>query len=152
MRFGTTALVIALALGFLLAGCSESRADRREERRDDRHDRRVEAMTDWEKLGERMVNYRAGGDRDTVMVTATEGRFTKMMIKVEHSSLEMYDIEVTFGDGQRWSPNTRLHFGEDTRSRIIDLPGGGRFIRKVEFHYRNLPRGGRAQVELWGKK
>jgi hypothetical protein len=33
---------------------------------------------------------------------------------------------------------------------VIDLPGGARVIRRVEFRYGNLPGGGRARVELWG--
>ena len=36
-------------------------------------------------------------------------------------------------------------------ARDIDLPGGGRAIRRVEFRYGNLPGGGKAQIELWGR-
>jgi hypothetical protein len=50
------------------------------------------------------------------------------------------------------APDTRLVFGEDSWSRIIDLPGAHRVIRKVEFKYKNLPGGGRAQIELWAKE
>jgi hypothetical protein len=34
---------------------------------------------------------------------------------------------------------------------VIDLPGGARSIKKVEFRYGNLPGGGRAQLELWAR-
>ncbi len=144
--------LLSICLMFALAGCGgERREDRRDERRDDVHDARVENWSDWEKLGERWIHHKGKPDKDTIMVTAREGTFTRMAIRCEHSQAEIYDIEVTFGDGDKWSPGTRIHFGEDTRSRIIDLPGGKRVIRKVEFRYRNLPGGGKAQLELWAK-
>lgn len=142
------AVLMALCLG-LLAGCGKNTV--KDEVRDDMRDARADAMSGWDKLGERWVNYRAGADRDTIMVTASEGRFSRIALKCEHSGLELFDVEVTFGDGDKFSPRTRLIFTEDTRSRVIDLPGGQRVIRKVEFRYKNLPRGGRAQLELWGK-
>ena len=103
----------------------------------------------WEKLGERMVRFTADHD---VILAGHEGRFNRIMIVVRDGALEMYDIKVTFGNGQDWSPATRLLFGEDTRSRVIDVPGADRFIRRVDFFYRSLgAAGGRATVELWGK-
>ena len=49
-----------------------------------------------------------------------------------------------------FEPNTRVVFSKDSRSRIIDLPGNKRVIKRVEFKYRDLPGGGKAKVELWG--
>lgn len=62
----------------------------------------------------------------------------------------MFDIVVVFGDGSVFSPPSRMVFGPGTTTRVIDLPGGARVIRRVEFRYGNLPGGGRAQIELWG--
>jgi hypothetical protein len=124
-------------------------APRAVERRDDVHDARVEAMTGWDKLGERWVH--GGGDRDVIHVGRDDGRFRSIRLKAEHSALELYDVEVVFGDGTRFSPGTRLVFGQGSWSRDIDLPGGDRVIRRVEFRYGNLPGGGRAQLELWGR-
>ncbi len=119
------------------------------ERRDDARDKRVEAATGWDKLGERMVD--AKGDRDVIAVGKADGRFSAIQIKVEQSALEMFDVVVTFGDGSTFAPPTRLIFKNGETSRVIDLPGDKRTIKKVEFKYANLPGGGRAQVELWGK-
>jgi hypothetical protein len=126
-----------------------SSGERANERRDDVRDQRVEDNSGWEKLGERVVQGRA--EKDTIVVTAREGTFTRIKIVAEHSSLELWDLEVTFGDGDTFSPNTRLVFAKNHGSRVIDLPGGQRVIRKVEFRYGNLPGGGRAQLELWAK-
>lgn len=119
------------------------------ERRDDRHDRKVEAMTGWDKLGERWVN--GGADRDVIQVGRRDGRFRVIKLKAEHSALELFDVNVIFGDGTSFSPGTRLVFGQGSWSRTIDLPGGDRVIRRVEFRYGNLPGGGRAQLELWAQ-
>jgi len=103
----------------------------------------------WEKLGEREVDGKV--DYDTIDVGAREGRFRKVMFVVENSAVEMFDVNINFGDGSSWSPATRLVFEADTRSRVVDLPGGDRVIRSVQFKYGNLPGGGRARVELWAR-
>jgi len=121
----------------------------RGEARDDARDKHVEATTNWEKLGERNVDGKV--DRDTIAVGRADGRFSAIQIKVEHSALEMFDVVVHFGDGTSFSPPTRLVFRNGETSRVIDLPGDKRVIKKIDFKYGNLPGGGRAQVELWGK-
>jgi hypothetical protein len=119
------------------------------ERRDDRQDRRVEASTRWEKLGERKVHGKA--DRDVIAVGRQDGTFATIKLVVEHSALEMWDVKVTFGDGEVFSPSTRLAFGKNSTSREIDLPGQRRVIKRVDFKYGNLPGNGRAQIELWAR-
>lgn len=137
-------LVILALLTTSLAACGGAR---RAERRDDRRDARIEAITGWNKLGERWVD--GAVDHDTIVVGGAEGRFAIVQLKVEHSSLELFDVVFTFGDGSTFSPPTRLVFHPEETTRVIDLPGGARVIRRVDFRYANLPGGGRAQIELW---
>ncbi|HUQ05262.1 MAG TPA: hypothetical protein VM261_22315 [Kofleriaceae bacterium] len=111
-------------------------------------DRQFDKRSDWDKLGERWVEGRM--DRDKIQVGKGDGKFVALAVVVESSSIEMYDMVVTFGDGSTWSPSLRWVFGQGTTSRVIDLPGDARWIKKVEFRYGNLPGGGKAQVELWG--
>lgn len=87
-------------------------------------------------------------DRDVISVGAREGTYRRIMIVVERNPLEMFDVVVTFGDGTQFAPRTKAVFNPETRSHVIDLPGGRRVIRSVEFHYGNLA-GGRAVAELW---
>lgn len=103
---------------------------------------------DWELLGTRQVNYR--GDHDVIAVTAREGWFRAIKIEVDDGNLEMWNIRVVFANGESFSPETRLVFREDSRSRTIDLPGGRRVISRVEFHYRSRGNRGRAEVRLYG--
>lgn len=150
-----TLALLALAASLVSTACTvrngpgPQAAERRAERRDDRRDARFDARSGWDKLGERWVN--GSADRDVIHVGRGDGRFAKIQLVVEHSALELYDVDVVFGDGSHFSPNTRLTFGSNSTTRVIDLPGGTRAIRRVEFRYGNLPGGGRAQVELWAR-
>ncbi len=100
-------------------------------------------------LGERQVN--GGADHDAIGVGRAEGKFNSIMIAVENAPIEMFDVTVTFGDGEKWEPRTRMTFNANTTSRMIDLPGHNRVIKRVDFRYGNLVAGARAKVELWAR-
>ncbi len=108
------------------------------------------AMHDgYSYLGERFVN--GGADHDVIHVGRADGKFASLMIVVENAPVEIDNMVVTFGNGERFEPRTKLVFGPDSTSRMIDLPGTLRVIRRVDFRYGNLPGGGQAKVELWGR-
>ncbi|HEY6180536.1 MAG TPA: hypothetical protein VIX73_39105 [Kofleriaceae bacterium] len=100
-------------------------------------------------LGERTVN--GGVDHDVIGVGRQDGRFHELMVVVERAPVEIFDMVVTFGNNERYEPHMRLVFGRDTTSRNIDLPGGARIIKRVDFRYGNLVAGAQAKVELWGR-
>jgi hypothetical protein len=104
----------------------------------------------WVKLGEQTVNGRV--DRDRITVGRYEGKFSKLTLVVEASELELLDFEVTFGNNQKWNPRIAHYFRENTRTRVIDLPGDDRVIKYIDLKYKNVPGGGRARVEVWGWK
>jgi hypothetical protein len=106
----------------------------------------------WVLLGEQQVAGRRRADRDTVYVGRDRGRFYKIMLVVEDSDIELHDLTVTFGNGTSWSANIRQYFREGARSRVIDLPKGGRALRQIDFAYSNLPGGGRASVQVWARR
>ncbi len=103
----------------------------------------------WEKLGERVVNGRV--DHDVIGDLTHEGCFHKVQFTVHHSALEMFNMVITFKNGEHFSPDTRLIFGRGDSSRQIDLPGDCRVIRRVDFRYGNLPGGGNAHIEVFAK-
>jgi len=100
-------------------------------------------------LGERFVN--GGMDHDVIHVGRRDGRFHEIMIVVERAPIELFDLVVTFGNGERYEAHTRLVFGAESTSRNIVLPGGERIIQRVDFRYGNLVAGAQAKVELWGR-
>jgi hypothetical protein len=66
-------------------------------------------------------------------------------------------VKITFGNGETFSPNTRLLFSAGTMSRVIDLPGSARIIRRIDFFYRST--GGviatganKATVHVYGRR
>jgi hypothetical protein len=70
------------------------------------------------------------------------------MIEVKDAPIELYDMIITFWDGERFEPKLRYVFDANTRTRVIDLPGGERFIRRVDF---KMAGSSRARLELFGK-
>jgi hypothetical protein len=107
-------------------------------------------MRGWDLLGRRQVNFQA--DHDVIVVTGARGDFSRLLMVVRDNPVEIFDIKITFGNNETWSPATRLIFGEGTMSRIVDLPGARRVIRRIDFFYKSLRTGSeRAEVEVWGR-
>lgn len=105
----------------------------------------------WTMLGEQTVDGRR--DKDTIKVGKYAGQFDQLTMVVLDSDLELRDFVVKFGDNdkERWSPNLKHVFKEGQRSRTIDLPGKDRVIKKIELSYANLPGGGKAKVQIYGR-
>lgn len=106
-------------------------------------------LRDWELLGSRRVEFRA--ERDVIKVSAREGVFTAIKFEVRGGNLDMYNIRVVFGNGDVFSPETRVEFREGSWSRTIDLPGNTRVIRRIEFHYRSELKRGKATIRAYGR-
>jgi hypothetical protein len=104
----------------------------------------------WVSLGEQVVSGKQ--DHDVIRVGRREGRFTRLMVVVEDSDLEMNSMRIVFAGGDVLEPSLKHFFREDDRTRPIDLPGERRAIERIEFRYGNLPGGGRARVAVWGRE
>jgi hypothetical protein len=130
-------IIAALSVSFLFAACAGSGV---------RGERTPQHAT---LLGERKVDF--GADRDAIVVGADEGRYRALAIRSMKSEMEMHGIRVTFGNGEVWSPTTKLRFAKGEWTRRIDLPGKSRIIRRIDFLYRSKrPRTGRATVRVFG--
>jgi hypothetical protein len=104
----------------------------------------------WTMLGERTVDSNRA-DYDRIEVPRGEGRFRKLTVVVLDGDLEMIDMLVELGHGEPFHPEVNAFFRENTRTRVIDLPGETRRIRDIQFRYRNLPGGARARVQVWAR-
>lgn len=103
----------------------------------------------WVLLGEQRVNGNA--DRDIIRVGARAGVYSQLMLVVEDSDLRLNDIIIQYDNGRKHSPRVKHEFREGQRTRPIDLRGEARVIRDIELRYGNLPGGGRATVQVWGR-
>lgn len=110
----------------------------------------IDPSAGWSRLGQRQVSFQA--ERDTISALG-DGRFRHIMVLVKDADIEMFDLKVVFANGETFSPMTRFYFRGDTRTRVIDLPGDERVIRRVEFAYKSVKGGGdgQATVEVFGR-
>lgn len=106
-------------------------------------------MTGWRLVGDAWITGQF--EREIVRAGKYQGRYARVMLVVTESSLEVGDVVLQFGDGQRQSPGLRHSFVDGSRSRAIDLPGHVRFIRAVELAHGSVPPGTRAHVEIWSQ-
>lgn len=104
----------------------------------------------WEKLGERRVKY--GLDHDEILVTRMEGNFTAIKLLIKKAPVNFHRLVVHFATGGIQEVELRNEIPAGGETRVIDLRGGDRIIRKVVFWYdtKNTA-GARAEVELWGR-
>jgi len=112
----------------------------------------VSIRPSWEKLGARLVKYDA--EKDVIGVSAYEGRFNAVRIKVEKSDINLYRVAIHYGNGDVQSAKVGKVIREGQTTRAINLKGRGRrIIKKVEFWYETKGYEGRkARVELWGRR
>ncbi len=104
----------------------------------------------WVTLGSRTVHFFI--DHDSIHVGLTGGLFTKLRLGVTSNTVLMENLHVTFGNGTTQDVPLRFLFLPGTMSRVIDLPGAARFIRRIDMTYSRLPIGGTAVVTAYGYK
>ena len=103
----------------------------------------------WVKLGERTVNHAI--DRDEIVVTAREGTFRKIKLKVKHRQVTFRDVKIHYANGDVQDVALRQTIPAGGQTRDIDLEGKNRVITKAVFWYNTTRiRGKRAEVVLWG--
>jgi hypothetical protein len=101
-------------------------------------------------LGDRTVAFR--GDHDVITVGRYEGTFRSLYFVVRRNDVELANLVVVYGNGERERIETRLVFNEGSRSRLIDLQGGRRRIQSIQFSYKTVGTwaDGKALVAVYG--
>ncbi len=87
----------------------------------------------WEKLGSRKVNM--GADHDEILFTAYEGLFTKIKFKVLDAPILLRNVKIVFGNGESRNFKVNKKFTAGMESRVVDLPGNTRIIKKIVMNY-----------------
>ena len=134
-------LVSSMAIG--LVGGSALAGDK------DKHDGDRDGS--WEKLGK--VTATHGADHDKIKVEGRNDDFRKLKFKVTDSPLNMHKVVVTYDSGAPESLDVRENIAKDSETRAIDLKGGKRSIRTIEFWYDTKGLlNGKADVTAYGQR
>lgn len=107
-------------------------------------------LTDgWIQLGKEKVKPRI--ERDVIR-TASKGLVKQVVIEVRGASVYFESVMVHLGNGEVIDLPVRSIIKAGERTRVIDLPGNARLIRKVVFVHQKIRDAGKAEVILWGRK
>lgn len=104
----------------------------------------------WELLGVRTVDFKL--DHDEILVSGFEGKFEAIKIKVNQGAINMRKVVVHFANGGSQEVEMKNNFKKGSSSRVIDLTGDDRVIRKVSLWYdtKNFSKK-KAKVQVWGR-
>ncbi len=105
----------------------------------------------WHKIGENTVNFKT--DRDEILVIGAD-KFRSILFRVSEAPIHLVRANISYesGDGEDISLDFPVQVAGE--SRIVNLNGGERSIKKITFVYHTLPnrRDEKAHVEIWGLK
>lgn len=104
----------------------------------------------WRFIGDKNVHF--GVDRDVIHVTGNDN-YRQLKLKVTNAPVKVMDMKVHFENGDVFDVSIRSRIPQGGESRVIDLPGASRSIKKIEFWY--SPAGvlkGTARVAVWGRR
>jgi hypothetical protein len=106
----------------------------------------------WRLLGTVSASHSA--DHDVILVRGPYDYFRQIKFKVTDAPVNIHRLVVTYDDGGLpENINTRFQIPRGGESRIIDLRGGKRKIRSIEFWYNTKGiLNGKADVTVFGIK
>lgn len=105
---------------------------------------------DWFFLEDKKVGF--GVDHDVINFGNWKDDVRQIKLKITDGPLKMYDMKIHFDNGTTQDVQLRNRFAQGSESRVIDLDGGLRHLKKIEFTYetKGFVRG-RSRVAVWGK-
>ena len=111
----------------------------------------VSDKTGWHRICRTIVNFKT--DRDQIVVLGAD-RFSAIKFKVKKAPINLIDLEVFYESGDVQKINVNTVIKSQGESRVIDLNGGERNLKKIVFIYKTLPnrRDVRGHVEIFGLK
>lgn len=88
----------------------------------------------WVKLGTKTVS--PGVDSDELDITETKESFHRLKFKVSKAPVYIRNVRIIYNDNTSESHIITRHFQKGDASRVLDLVGYERLIKKVIFSYR----------------
>lgn len=87
----------------------------------------------WRDLG--TVHAKHSGDQDALQVTGPHDYYRKIKLKVTDAPVNIHKLVVRYDDGAPENIDIRQEIPKNGESRIIDLRGGRRKLKSIEFWY-----------------
>jgi hypothetical protein len=105
----------------------------------------------WHKIGSTNVNFKT--EREEVIVMGAD-RFASIKFKVEDAPISLVSAEIYYESGDSQNIPLAFDIKSPGESRVIDLNGGERSLKKIVFVYKTLPnrKDEKAHIEIWGYK
>jgi hypothetical protein len=86
-------------------------------------------------------------DRDAIQVGARDGRFTAIRLRAGGNAVQVLDLKVIYGNGERDDIPVRARIPQGGTSGVLDLRGQDRGIDRIEMIYARVPNfRGRARI------
>lgn len=105
----------------------------------------------WIELGSAKVHGHT--DHDEIWVTNSRGDFKAIKLFVKNEGIDFDRVVVHFGNGGQDVMNIKNFIPAGGETRVMDLEGGDRVIKKVDFYYKsNAMTSTKAKVVLYGRR
>lgn len=105
----------------------------------------------WTLLGSCKVH--GHQDYDEIVVTGSQGDFKAIKLFVQNEGIDFDRVVVHYGNGSMDRIDIRNFVPAGGETRVIDLAGGDRIIRKVVFYYKsNAATSKKGKVLLYGRR
>lgn len=105
----------------------------------------------WTQLGTSKVHGHV--DHDEIMVTGMRGDFSAIKLFVENEGIQFEKVVVHFANGGKEEMIIRDFIPAGGETRVLDLPGRDRVIRRVTFYYKsNAMTKKKGKVVLYGRR
>lgn len=105
----------------------------------------------WHKVAEKTVDF--SRDRDEISVIGKD-KFSAIKFIVTDATINLKSLEIIYETGNTQAVKINTPIKPAGKSRVIDLEGGERELRKIRFVYSTLPnvKDKKAHVQVWGRK
>jgi hypothetical protein len=105
----------------------------------------------WKFIADKWVGW--GVDHDVINTGNSNDEFRQLRLKVTDGPLKVYDMKIHFDNGDVQDVPLKVLIPKGGQSRVIDLNGGVRRLKKIEFWYETKGFAkGRARVAVWGRQ
>ena len=105
----------------------------------------------WKVLGQTIVS--EGVDRTQLMINAKKGTFRQIRVQVKKAPVEIERLILHFDGNEKQVVWLKDNYEEGSWSRVVNVKGGKRAIKKVVFWYSGSDSGDEKPVVfLWGRQ